>query len=565
MEIIPLYKFIEGKYNKSLKGKVAILAMSRMRKFQGPGANEAGGSGIVPEHYLGARFLDNFLNGDYISREKFADSDIAKYVVGIFSALFLIFAVGGRLNTLSLAIFISCLATALFSFYRFWFDNIYFVPISLFCQWTISLAGIIAYYFYLKFHGVRQTISLRDDLRSKLSATQDFSGFEAAVKSFFRENLTGSKVSIEPFYVNLYKASQGPHSVAEFLNNGEMLCILSRRPFSLVDHLPSKNVFLGMHYRKNKFNAFLNNKELGEVLLSIQFESWEKPLISNMLNGFRNEVSEQWARVHAVVEKKVEDYKTLVSNARTQILEKFLSEVIVNKFQDGRTMDENLSRVLTPRQTKASILQADIRGYSKLFKDQDSISIVKMLQGYYGRAVDVAQKFSQIKLIGDCIFLFIEEDNEQIHSSADLALYLASVLIEETKRENQRQKMTGRGDVVFGIALHFGDVIMGNLSSDDCIDYTVVGPHVNRTARMEELTKNQDIRAVLGPNGIIFSKEFENSLRTLKLEVNSRHMDLVEIGCRIRSFEEVDSVSYLTAEDVKLLPNIMYAGEKKAG
>jgi class 3 adenylate cyclase len=37
-----------------------------------------------------------------------------------------------------------------------------------------------------------------------------------------------------------------------------------------------------------------------------------------------------------------------------------------------------------------------------------------------------------------------------------------------------------------------------NLSSDSCIDYTVIGPNVNMVARLEEFTKNPKIGEILG-------------------------------------------------------------------
>ncbi|MGE4247572.1 MAG: adenylate/guanylate cyclase domain-containing protein, partial [Parvibaculaceae bacterium] len=43
--------------------------------------------------------------------------------------------------------------------------------------------------------------------------------------------------------------------------------------------------------------------------------------------------------------------------------------------------------------------------------------------------------------------------------------------------------------LLFGIALHAGDIAYGNIGGRTRLDFTVIGPAVNHTSRLLELTK----------------------------------------------------------------------------
>jgi len=45
----------------------------------------------------------------------------------------------------------------------------------------------------------------------------------------------------------------------------------------------------------------------------------------------------------------------------------------------------------------------------------------------------------------------------------------------------------GRPEIRFGIALHLGEVYYGNIGAPERLDFTVIGPAVNHTSRIEKL------------------------------------------------------------------------------
>jgi class 3 adenylate cyclase len=240
-----------------------------------------------------------------------------------------------------------------------------------------------------------------------------------------------------------------------------------------------------------------------------------------------------------------------IERARTDLLSNFLSANLVQKFSDRKTMRENLREVLIPRPTRILVMQADIRGFSRITAQMDSVGMVQLLQSYYAQIVDTAQIVGQVKLIGDCIFLFVEESPAMAaRDLADLGIELAALLSRETERLNEEARAVGNPVIRFGIAIHIGPAVVGNLSSNRCIDYTALGQNVNFVARLEELTKYPHVSAQVGDNGLIVSREASDALRRYS-DLGLRRLDMDSGQVRVRSFEGTPDVLFLTAADLK--------------
>ena len=54
---------------------------------------------------------------------------------------------------------------------------------------------------------------------------------------------------------------------------------------------------------------------------------------------------------------------------------------------------------------------------------------------------------------------------------------------------NLRRREKGEDQLAFGLALHLGDVLFGNIGLPERVSFTTIGSTVNEVARLEALTK----------------------------------------------------------------------------
>jgi len=106
------------------------------------------------------------------------------------------------------------------------------------------------------------------------------------------------------------------------------------------------------------------------------------------------------------------------------------------------------------------------------------------LNDYLGPVVSVldAHGGNVLKFVGDGLIAIFSMDE---HTDANiLAIEAAADLRQAMAKVNQRRKRDGLPNTGFKLGLHSGDVLYGNIGGESRLDFTVIGPAVNTTARI---------------------------------------------------------------------------------
>jgi len=140
------------------------------------------------------------------------------------------------------------------------------------------------------------------------------------------------------------------------------------------------------------------------------------------------------------------------------------------------------SRVLT-------ILMSDLRGFTSQCERLPAESVVRMLNNYLGTMADVITSYRGTidEFIGDAVLAIfgapLSGDDD-----AERAVACAIAMQQAMDSVNRQNLQDGLPLIEMGIALHTGEVVVGNIGSTTRAKYGIVGSHVNLTARIESMS-----------------------------------------------------------------------------
>lgn len=153
----------------------------------------------------------------------------------------------------------------------------------------------------------------------------------------------------------------------------------------------------------------------------------------------------------------------------------------------------------------AVIWYFDLQGFTKLSEALPGNSIIELLNDYFAEAVDLVESHggNVLKFMGDGMLAIFDID--QVPDARSVAIRAAMELREEFENLNQRRRAEGLPTTGFSLSLHAGDVLYGNIGGRSRLDFTVVGPAVNTTARILGMCSALD-------QNIVVSNEVAESL-----------------------------------------------------
>lgn len=165
---------------------------------------------------------------------------------------------------------------------------------------------------------------------------------------------------------------------------------------------------------------------------------------------------------------------------RVESLRRYLPPALVDRVRD-------LDGAQRPQRRTITVLFADIRDFSRFGEQMDPEELIDLANGMFSEAVSAINECQGLidKFMGDAVMaLFNTPLNPQPNHAAQA---VRAALRIQSRLVAYRRNLPPDKVLHFGIGIHTGETVVGNVGSEQRKDYSAVGDVVNLCKRLQEL------------------------------------------------------------------------------
>lgn len=220
----------------------------------------------------------------------------------------------------------------------------------------------------------------------------------------------------------------------------------------------------------------------------------------------------------------LDENRTLSKKLQQQTKEQKRIFELFNKYVPEQVVKQTLSfdenEILQGETRVVSVLFADIRNFTRIASTANPADVVSFLNDFWSAlGTPVKMNHGSVnKLIGDGMLALFGAPVSHIHNQRN-AVNCALEMIKALSGINEKYESILGMEIKIGVGINTGEVLVGNIGTEDHMEYTVIGDAVNVASRIESKTKED-------PNSILIS---EATLEFLDQQFDTEKVDSLVI------------------------------------
>lgn len=157
------------------------------------------------------------------------------------------------------------------------------------------------------------------------------------------------------------------------------------------------------------------------------------------------------------------------------------------------------------RQTReAVIIFADIFGFTKMAEHMTPEDTIDFLREFHRRATGATFDHGGTlnKFIGDEVMISFGAIHDVANGPA-AALACAIDIVNRVSAWSDERTARGESEVRVGVGLHIGEVVVGNIGDNRCLELAILGDVVNIASRLQQLTRDYDASIIASEEALL--------------------------------------------------------------
>ncbi len=224
------------------------------------------------------------------------------------------------------------------------------------------------------------------------------------------------------------------------------------------------------------------------------------------------------------LQQKVKDQERTL-----QLFVKYVPQPVIEK-----ALQSTAETIFDGELRYVTVMFCDIRGFTNFSDSVPPKNVVSLLNEYYSSMTSLVNKFngSVIQYVGDEIFAAFGAPIAT-ELCEEKAVRCALEMRNQLSILNDKYKDKFNWEIRVGIGINSGEVIAGNLGSDDKINYAITGDTVNTGKRIESITKDE-------PNRILVSESVYEKVKEKFITESLPEIELKGKKNKINVYEIID-------------------------
>ncbi|MBE7708260.1 MAG: adenylate/guanylate cyclase domain-containing protein [Cyanobacteria bacterium SIG27] len=208
-------------------------------------------------------------------------------------------------------------------------------------------------------------------------------------------------------------------------------------------------------------------------------------------------------------------YRYLIEGNKKEKIQKAMGKYL--SLEVMQKVVNNIDNIeLGGKREDITVLFADIRNFTTISENMDPSSVTMILNEYFSALVPIIEEYNGVlnKFMGDAVLAIFGEPKKSNNHALE-AVQCGFKMLKKVKHLQDKWMDEGKPKIEIGIGISSGEAFIGNIGSNDRLEYTVIGDTVNTASRIENYNK-------------VYKTNFLISEETYKRVKN--HVDVITIN-----------------------------------